>query len=149
MFYAAECQKCIGNQESQRQKPKWWNGSTALQGLPQRNLHNSILWKMASSGMLVLQDRKRMQNLGKSALTQTVRLTNSLAKGLKRMVTKVQWLYWRLHDNWVAYFRIWSRRSLHRFCGSAQTYWSHSDVFNSLKPCYVTPTFETKNHRLE
>ena len=26
------------------------------------------------------------------------------------------------HDNWVAYFRIWSRRSLHRFCGRAQTW---------------------------
>ena len=43
---------------------------------------------------------------------------NSLAKGQKRMVTKVQWLCWKLHDNWVAYFKIWSRRSLHRFCES-------------------------------
>ena len=31
-------------------------------------------------------------NLGISNLTHTARLTNSLAKGLKRMVTKVQWL---------------------------------------------------------
>ena len=30
--------------------------------------------------------------LGKSAFTHTARLTNSLAKGLKRIVTKVQWL---------------------------------------------------------
>ena len=28
---------------SQRQKPKWKNGSIAVQGLPQRNLHHSIL----------------------------------------------------------------------------------------------------------
>ena len=28
----------------------------------------------------------------------------------------------RLHDNWVAYFKIWSRRSLQRFYGRAQTY---------------------------
>ena len=63
------------------------------------------------------------------------------------MVTKVQWLCWKVHDNWVAYSRIWSRRSLHRFCGRAQTYWSQSDVFNSLKPCYVTLTFETTIHR--
>ena len=34
-------------------------------------------------------------------------------------------------------------------CGRAQTYWSQSDVFDSLKPCYVTLTFETKIHRLE
>ena len=40
------------------------------------------------------------------------------------MVTKVQWLCWKVHDNWVAYFRIWSRRSPHRFCGRTQTYWS-------------------------
>ena len=31
-------------------------------------------------------------DLGKSALTRIARLTNSLAKGLNRMVTKVQWL---------------------------------------------------------
>ena len=36
-------EKCVEHQESQRQKPKWENGSTAVQGLPQRNLHNSIL----------------------------------------------------------------------------------------------------------
>ena len=33
-------------------------------------------------------------------------------------------------------------------CGIAQIYWSQSDVFNSPKPCYVTPTFETKKYRL-
>ena len=55
----------------------------------------------------------------------------------------------RIHDNWVAYFRTWSRRSLHRFCGRTQTYGNQSDVFNSPKPCYATPTFETKNHCLE
>ena len=93
IFYAAECENCIENQESQRQKPKWENGSTAVQGLPQRNLHNSILRKMASSEVLVLQVSKWMQNLGISALTHTARLTNSQARSLKRMVTKLQWLY--------------------------------------------------------
>ena len=48
-----------------------------------------------------------------------------------------------------AYFKIWSRRSLHRFCGRAQTYGSQSDVFDSLKPCHVMLKFETKIHRLE
>ena len=38
-------QKCIENQESLRQKPKWKNGSTAVQGLLQRNLHNSFCEK--------------------------------------------------------------------------------------------------------
>ena len=41
--HPAECGKCIENQKSWRQKPKWENGSTAVQGLPQRNLRNSIL----------------------------------------------------------------------------------------------------------
>ena len=31
-------------------------------------------------------------DLGKSALKRIARLKNSLAKGLKRMVTRVQWL---------------------------------------------------------
>ena len=34
----------------------------------------------------------------------------------------------RIHDNWVAYSKIWSRRSLHRFCGRAQTCRNRSDV---------------------
>ena len=92
---------------------------------------------------------KKNANLVKSALMRIARLKNSLAKGLKRMVTKLQLLHCRIHDNWVAYLKIWSRRSLHRFCGRAQTYWSQSDVFNLPKPCYVTPTFETKKHRFE
>ena len=61
----------------------------------------------------------------KSALVRSARLMNSQTKGPKRMVTKVQWLCWRrmsntkerwdqlyathqIHDNWVAYSRIWA-----------------------------------------
>ena len=62
-------------------------------------------------------------------------------------------LFWMLthqiHDNWVAYFRTWSRRSLHRFCGRAQAHGNQSNVSNSQKPSFVTLTFETKIHRLE
>ena len=61
----------------------------------------------------------------------------SPAKSLKGMVTKVQWLYWRIHDNRVAYVKLWNRRNLRRFYGRAQ------------KPSYVMQTFETKTHRLE
>ena len=117
---------------SRTRSPRGKSPSGKMAWLP---LHNSILWKMASSGVLVLQVRSRMQIWGKSALMRNARLTNSLARSFKRMVTKVQWLYWRKHDNWVAYFRIWSRRSLQRFCGRAQTQWSQSDVFDSLQPC--------------
>ena len=88
-------------------------------------------------------------DLSKSALIRIARLMNSPAKGPKRMVTKVQRLCWKLHDNGVAYYKIWSRRIPHRFYGRAQTYGNQSDVFNSLKPWYVILTFETKTHRLE
>ena len=43
IFDAAECEKCVENQMSQRQQPKCENGPTALQGQPQRNLHHSIM----------------------------------------------------------------------------------------------------------
>ena len=98
--------------------------------------------------------RRMDADLGKSAFMRIARLKNSRAKGLKRMVIKVQWLcckrmsvtkeqgdlFWILthgtHDNLVAYFRIWSRRSLHRFCGRAQAYGNQSNVSNSQKPSY-------------
>ena len=117
--------------------------------------------------MLVLQVCRVVADLGKSALMRIARLTNSLAKGPKRNVTRVQWLCWRrrsriierwdplytithqIHDNLVAYPRIWSRRSLHRFYGRAQTYRNRSDVSNSRKPLHVTLTFKTKILRLE
>ena len=87
--------------------------------------------------------------LGRSAHSHIVRLMNSRQKGLRRMMTKVLWLCWKLHDNWAADVKIWSRWSLHRFCGRAQTYGNKSDVFNSHNPSYVMLTFETKIHRLE
>ena len=42
-FMQQSVKECIGNQESYRQNPKWENGSTTVQGLPQRNLYHSIL----------------------------------------------------------------------------------------------------------
>ena len=66
--------------------------------------------------------------LVKSAIMRITWLKNSLTRGLKRMVTKVQWLCWKVHDNWVAYFRRWCRRSLDRFYGRAQTYGNRSNV---------------------
>ena len=47
--------------EVQRQKSQWKNGSIALQGSPQRNVHQFILWKMAPSRVLVPQDQEWLQ----------------------------------------------------------------------------------------
>ena len=89
---------------------------------------------------------RAVADLGKSARMHIVKLMNNLVKRCKRMMTKVKWTCWRsmsniierrdplktithqIHDNWVAYSRIWSRRSLHRFYGRAQTCGNRSDV---------------------
>ena len=92
----------------------------------------------------------------KSAFMRIGRLKNSPTKGPKRMVcwsrvsnTIEQWDLLRMftqqiHDNWFAYSRMWSRRSLHRFYGRAQTYGNRSDVIKSRQPLCVTLTFVTK-----
>ena len=59
-----------------------------LQGLPQRNLHQFILWKVAPSRMLVLQDQEWLQIWWKSAFMHIVRLMNNLVKGPKRIDDK-------------------------------------------------------------
>ena len=41
------------NAKSQRQESRWKNVSMAMQGLPQRNLHQFILWKVAPSRLQV------------------------------------------------------------------------------------------------
>ena len=51
---------------------------------PIHSVKNGILQNARSTS------RKMSADLGKIALTRIARLTNSLAKGLKRMVTKVQ-----------------------------------------------------------
>ena len=47
-----------------------------------------------------------------------------------------------MHDNWVAYFKTWSRRSL--FSGRAQRCRDQSNVWNSQRLLRVTLKFETK-----
>ena len=126
---------------------EWLDGPARITSKELSQLHSVKKWHPPEC--LFYKSEKRMQISPKSALTHTARLTNSLARSRKRMVTKVQWLHCKFHDTWVAYVKIWSRRSLHRFCGRAQTYRGQSDVFNSPKPYCVTLTFKTKIHRLE
>ena len=119
-------------QEAEAQVGKWFDfraRTTSKELAPLHSVKNGILQNACFTRPRVVAD------LGKSARMHTARLMNSPAEVLKRMVTKVQWPCWKLHDNWVAYFKIWSRRSLQRFCGRALTYWSQSDVFDSPKPC--------------
>ena len=65
------------------------------------------------------------------------------------MVTKVQWLFCKIHDNWIAYFRTPSRPSLHRSYGRAHMSWDQLALCNSQKPHYVTQTYKKAMvHRL-
>ena len=53
------------------------------------------------------------------------------------------------HEEAIVYVKELDIFLTHRFCGRARTYGSQPDVFDSLKPCYVMLTFETKIHRLQ
>ena len=57
---------------------------TSKELAPIHSVKNGILWNACSTRPRVVAD------LGKSALMHIARLMNSLAKGLKRMMTKVQ-----------------------------------------------------------
>ena len=60
---------------------------TSKELAPIHSVKNGILQNASSTS------QKMDAGLGKSALMRIARLMNSPAKGLKRMVTKVQWLY--------------------------------------------------------
>ena len=97
---------------------------------------NSFCEKWHPPECLFCKSEMWLQNWGKVLLRAS-------RGGLLRKLTH------QIHDNWVAYSRIWSRRSLHRFCGRGQTYGNQSDVLKSQKTLYVTLTFETKILRSE
>ena len=66
-----------------------------------------------------------------------------------KMVTNVQWLCRKLHENWVAYFNIWSRDVYNDFAEELKHTEANPMFFDSLKPCYFMLTFETRIRRLE
>ena len=90
IFCAAECEK----DASKTRSPRGWSPSGKKARLPckdyvKRNLHPSIMWKMAPFRVFVPQVRKWIQFWVKSALMCIARLMNNLTKGQKRMVTKM------------------------------------------------------------
>ena len=87
-----QSEKCIDNQKSQRQKSQWKNVSiaariTSKELAPLHSVKSGILPSVCSTRPRVVV------GLEKSALVRTSRLMKSLAKGLKRLVTKVQWFF--------------------------------------------------------
>ena len=119
---------------------------------PIHSVKSGTLQNASSTSPRVVAD------LVKSALMRIATLMDIQAKVPNRMVTKVQWLCRRRMSNttergnplfavtrvtnatdllctthqthyyFVVYSRIWSRRSLHRFYGRAQTCGNRSDV---------------------
>ena len=88
--------------EAEAQVGKWLDCRARFTSEELAQLHsvkNGILQNACST-------RQKMDaNLGKSALTHIARLTNSLAKGLKRMVTKVQWLLLKITRHFGCVFQ--------------------------------------------
>ena len=84
-------EKCVENPKSQRRVPveECFNCPARITSKELAPIHSV---KMASSRMLVLQVGEMDADLVKSALIRIARLKDSLAKGLKRMETKVRWL---------------------------------------------------------
>ena len=132
--------------EAEAQVGKWLDCRARITSKELAQLH-SVKYGILRSACCTSQ--KSGANLGISALTHTVKLTNRPARNLQRMVTELQWTILKNTRQLVAYFRIWSRRGIHRSYGRSLPYRSQSDVFDSPKPCCVTTTFETTNHRLE
>ena len=112
----------------------------ALRGSPQRNLHQFILWKVAPSRMLALQDQEWLQIWWKVLLCTPPGWWTAQQKGLKRMVTKVQWLCWKLHDNWE--LRISGYGAAEVYNDFAEEL-KHTEA-NPMCSIHVIPKFETK-----
>ena len=132
--------------EAEVQVEKWLDCRARITSKELAQLHSvksGILQSACSTS------QKMDADSGKSALMHIARLMNSPAKGLTKWWQKYSGYVENCTTiNWVAYLKRWSCRSLHRFCGRAQTYWSQSDVFDSPKPCYVMPTFRDQNPSL-
>ena len=145
----------------------------ALQGLPQRNLHQFILWKVAPSRMLVPEDQEWLQIRGKVLLCTSSGWWTTKWKVHKEWWQKcsshfeVEWLARKRmapccqpwHLSWVETRTYWtliidphdnwvvSFKTWSRrslFYGRAQTCRNQSNVWNSRKLLHVTLKFETK-----
>ena len=91
-FMQQNVRKASRTRSPRGKSPKWKNVSMAMQGLPQRNLKSFHSVKSGTHQNACSTSPRMDADMGKSAFMRIARLMNSLAEGLKRMVTKVQWL---------------------------------------------------------
>ena len=59
------------------------------------------------------------------------KVRNNQTRSRRRVVSKVQWLQWKMCDSWVVYFRTQNHRNLHRFYGEAKKSWDQFDEYES------------------
>ena len=117
---------------------------TSKEFAPIHSVQNGILHYASSTSR-----RKWMQICGKSALMRIARLTNSLAKGLKKNGDKSAVAMLKITRQLGCVSQDMEAAEVFiDFCGRAQTYRNQSDVFDSLKPWYVMLTFENQNPSL-
>ena len=120
-----------------------------MQGLPQMNLHQFILWKVAPSRMLVLQDQEWLQ-IWRTCSYANRQVAEQPSKRSTKNGDKSALALLKSTRQFVCTFQdMEPPKSSSIFAEEAQTYENRSDVFNSLKRSYVMLTFETKIHRLE
>ena len=95
IFYGAEWAKIIRNPQCKGKKSQWWSFD-CLARVTSKELAPIHSVKVTSSSILVLQVRKWMQNWEEVLLWALPGWRNSSAKGLRSIVTQVQWLCWKI-----------------------------------------------------
>ena len=156
LFYEAEWEKCVENSKSQRKVPvvECLDGPARITSKELAPIHNVKKWHppeclfcKTKSGCRVgekcshahrqvdEQPRKRSKKNGdKSAVAMLKkhelydRTETVVCRDIRYELTDPLCGTHQIHDNWVASFRIWSRRSFHQFYGRARTCRNPSDV---------------------
>ena len=79
------------------------------------------------------QSQNRVVHSAISGRFRTKRVRNNQIKSRKRVVTKLQWLYWQMCDSWVVHFKTQRRWNLYRFFGRAHKSWDQFDQYDLQK----------------
>ena len=72
---------------------------------PRKNFMKCICTKLPMTTGILPNVNSLVWIGAQSARFRRERLRNNRMKSRKRVVTKVQWLWWKMYDSWVAYFR--------------------------------------------
>ena len=117
---------------------------TSKEVAPLHSVKSGILQSACSTSQKMDADLRR------SALMHIARLMNSLAKGLKRMVTEVQWLFLKITRQLGCEFQRYGAAEVFIDFTEELKHTETNPMYKNHKSRrYVMLTFETKIHRLE